>query len=92
MLSRRQRAPQPTVSFGYEVTKGSFLVPRIRAAFIFSPYIYASFPSTIPHCINKEQLPVTKGVAMEVPLLVSYPPPGAHEVIFTPGATRSGFT
>ncbi len=37
-------------------------------------------------------LPVTKGVAMEVPDLVVYPPPGEAAVMSTPGATRSGLT
>ena len=37
------------------------------------------------------QLPVTKGVAMEVPVFEVYPPPGAQEIMSTPGATISGF-
>ena len=65
-------------------------MPEIRYAFNFSPYKNRSLPSKMPHCINSAALPVTKGVAIEVPVRLTYPPPGAQEVISTPGATRSG--
>ena len=71
---------------------GILLAPLIKYAFTFSPYKKISFPYRIPHCIKSAALPVTKGVAIDVPLLVAYPPPGAGAVMFTPGAAISGFT
>ena len=42
---------------------------------------------TIPYSIKSAALPVKKGVAIEVPERIAYPPPGAQELISTPGAT-----
>ncbi len=91
-LSLTQSAPYPICGFGHSFSAGICLAPRIRYAFIFSPYRYRSFPFTIPHCIRSAAPPLTNGVAIDVPLRTVYPPPGAQDVISTPGAARSGFT
>lgn len=44
----------------------------------------------IPYCIRRAALPVTNGVAIEVPERALYPPPTEVLVILTPGAARSG--
>jgi hypothetical protein len=87
----RHNAPYPRVLLGYTFSILRGLAPSMSTALSFSPYIYGSFPLIIPHSISKAALPVTKGVAMEVPERRLYPPPGEHEVMLTPGATRSGF-
>lgn len=69
-----------------------FFAPRLRYAFTFSPYRYGSFPLTIPHSIKSAALPVTNGVAKDVPVNAAYPPPTVVVITSTPGATRSGFT
>ena len=56
----------------------------------FWEYKNKSFPSTIPHCINKEQTPVTCGVAILVPVSAPVDPPGKYETISSPGANKSG--
>ena len=67
-LFLRHNAPHPLCGLGCSCVPGSFLAPRLNLAFTFSPYKTGSFPFTIPHCISAAQLPVTKGVAMEVPV------------------------
>ena len=67
MEFKRQSAPHPICGFGYSVNPGSVFAPLIRYALNFSPYKKTSFQFTIPHCISKLALPVTKGVAIEVP-------------------------
>ena len=75
-------APHPVRALGVSVVPGNFFAPLIRYAFSFSPYRNGSFPRTIPHSINKAALPVTKGVAKEVPVKARFPTttdtPGAH--------------
>ena len=44
----------------------------------------------MPHSLKSAQIPETIGVAIEVPVLVSYPPPGNGPITFSPGATMSG--
>ena len=44
----------------------------------------------MPYSMYLAQTPVTKGVAIEVPVRMEYPPPGAQERMFSPGATKSG--
>ena len=44
------------------------------------------------HSIKRAALPVTNGVAMEVPLILVFPPPGLAPRIPTPGAVTSGFS
>ena len=44
----------------------------------------------MPHSLKSAQIPATIGVAIEVPVLVSYPPPGNGPITFSPGATISG--
>ena len=76
ILSDTQSVPQPNCEFGHCVNPPiSLLAPLIKYALIFSPYKYGSLPSTIPHCIRSAAPPVTNGVAIEVPVLDSYPPP-----------------
>lgn len=84
-------APHPALSDGTG-TDLNGTAPRMSCAFILAPYIYGSLPFTIPHCIRSAAVPVTNGAAMDVPLWTEYPPPGAGDIIFTPGATISGFT
>ena len=48
--------------------------------------------STIPHSISNETAPVTKGAEKLVPVNGPYPPLILVVTIFTPGATKSGFT
>ena len=45
----------------------------------------------MPCCIKSAAAPVTKGAAIEVPVRIVYPPPGAVLKILTAGAQRSGF-
>ena len=67
-LSLTQSAPHPSKGFGHTSYPGSCLAPRMKYAFIFSPYRYLSFPSMIPHCISRAAAPVATGVAKEVPV------------------------
>ena len=91
MLFLTHNAPHPALSDGTG-TELNGTAPRMSCAFILAPYIYGSLPFTIPHCIRSAAVPVTNGAAMDVPLWAEYPPPGAGDIIFTPGATISGFT
>lgn len=84
-------APQPTFSFGYVENADNGRAVFQRYAFIFCPYRKGSLPATIPYCIKRAAAPVTKGAAMEVPVRIVYPPPGAVLRILTAGAQRSGF-
>ena len=45
----------------------------------------------MPYCIKSAAAPATKGDAIDVPVCIVYPPPGAVLNIFTAGAQRSGF-
>ena len=44
----------------------------------------------MPHCIKREQTPVTWGVAILVPVSAPKLPPGKNEIISSPGANKSG--
>lgn len=35
---------------------------------------------------SSASVPATNGAAIDVPLIVAYPPPGAHDTMLTPGA------
>ena len=87
----RQSVPYPHELFGYEIS-GSLFAPFFRYALILSPYKNKSFPSTIPHCIKSAAEPATKGAAKLVPVKFEYPPPVFVVMMFTDGATKSGFT
>ena len=87
ILSLRHSAPHPASSLGYSLIPAKCLAPLIIYALTFSPYKKASFPLTIPHSIIKAALPDTKGVAIDVPLLMVVPPVFDADTIFTPGAT-----
>ncbi len=55
-----QSARIRSADWGRETENGSCLAPRIRYAFIFSPYRKGSLFCRMPHCMSSAQLPLTK--------------------------------
>ena len=66
-LDPKHSIPHPSCSFGY-VLPARLFAPLCKKAFRRCPYKLLSLPLTIPHCSRRAAEPVTKGVAMEVPL------------------------
>ena len=91
IISETHNFPYPVSGLGYSANPGNVCAPLLKYAFTFSPYRNGSLPFTIPHSIRSATLPVTKGVAKDVPLTLVVPPFRPVVTISTPGATKSGF-